>query len=149
MSFERANAREDAPWNEAADVLANARRCNRRRSRQTPPELEWAWVENPTRRDLRAYPRRRQGNFEEVVKPQVTNVDHMPDLAADIYSKGSMKVNAAQCNAQSMAGDFAETDLHLDTPTKGALVGAQLAERKVHIAGLQETRCKEAIWTGR
>eukprot|EP00959_Pyramimonas_sp_CCMP1952_P356448 7464674-Pyramimonas_sp.AAC.1 len=47
-----------------------------------------------------------------------------------------------------MVGDFTSTDLHLDISSKGALVRAQLLGLKVHVAGLQETRCKEAIWTG-
>eukprot|EP00959_Pyramimonas_sp_CCMP1952_P115297 2409855-Pyramimonas_sp.AAC.1 len=47
-----------------------------------------------------------------------------------------------------MVGDFTCTDLHLDISSKGALVRAQLLDLKVHVAGLQETRCKEAIWTG-
>eukprot|EP00959_Pyramimonas_sp_CCMP1952_P366979 7686349-Pyramimonas_sp.AAC.1 len=47
-----------------------------------------------------------------------------------------------------MVGDFTSADLHLDISSKGALVRAQLLDLQVHVAGLQETRCQEASWTG-
>eukprot|EP00959_Pyramimonas_sp_CCMP1952_P427220 8947500-Pyramimonas_sp.AAC.1 len=68
-----------------------------------------------------------------MVKPRVAKVGRISDLTADSYNKGSRNTHIyiyiAKYSAQSMVGDFAETDMHLDISTKGALVRAQLTER--------------------
>ena len=90
-------------------------------------------------------PKAPENAFQVDTRPQQAKLEHMPDAPTLVPAKGKLSIKIVQYNAQSMIGDNTKTASKCDISSKGALVRAQLHERGIHIAGIQEARLKEAI----